>query len=201
MKRSRPCIRGVTVAAALLAPLAANAHLVSTGLGPFYDGLSHFLLSPEDVLPALALALLVGLNGAAIGRVALFALSAAWCAGGLVGVAWPTIDSGSALTILSFLALGGMAAADTRLQPRGAIALAVVVGLLYGYENGSAMAEARLGLLGLAGVVSTLFVTVALTAALVVALRAPWARVAVRVAGSWIAAAGLLMWGWSLHAT
>ena len=200
MKRSSLRVRTAAVAAALLAPLVANAHLVSTGLGPFYDGLSHFLLSPEDVLPALALALLVGLNGAAIGRVALFALSAAWCAGGMVGLAWPTIDSSSALTVLSFLALGGMAAADTRLQPRWAIALAVVIGLLYGYQNGSAMAEARLGLLGLAGVVSTMFVTVALTAAMAVALRAPGARIAVRVAGSWVAAAGLLMWGWSLHA-
>ena len=47
---------------------------------------------------------------------------------------------------------------------------------------------------------STLFVTVALAAALVVALRAPWTRIAVRVAGSWIAAIGLLLLGWSLRA-
>jgi hypothetical protein len=33
----------------------------------------------------------------------------------------------------------------------------------------------------------------------VVALRAPWARVAVRVVGSWIAAVGLLVLGWSLR--
>jgi urease accessory protein len=48
--------------------------------------------------------------------------------------------------------------------------------------------------------VATLFVTVALAAALVVAIWAPWARIAVRVAGSWIAAVGLLMLGWSLRA-
>ena len=47
---------------------------------------------------------------------------------------------------------------------------------------------------------STLFVVVALAAALVVALRAPWARIAVRVAGSWIAAIGLLLLGWSFRA-
>jgi urease accessory protein len=48
--------------------------------------------------------------------------------------------------------------------------------------------------------VSALFVTTALAAALVVALSAPWARIVVRVAGSWIAAAGLLLLGWSLRA-
>jgi hypothetical protein len=43
------------------------------------------------------------------------------------------------------------------------------------------------------------FVLVALTAALVVQLRAHWARIAVRVAGSWIAASGLLMLGWAVR--
>ena len=56
------------------------------------------------------------------------------------------------------------------------------------------------GRLGLVGIVSTLFVVVALAAAFVVALRAPWARIAVRVAGSWIVAIGLLLLGWSLRA-
>jgi len=43
------------------------------------------------------------------------------------------------------------------------------------------------------------FVLIVLAAALVVQLRAHWARIAVRVAGSWIAASGLLMLGWSFH--
>ena len=40
---------------------------------------------------------------------------------------------------------------------------------------------------------------VALASACVVSLRAGWARIAVRVAGSWVAAIGLLMLGWSLR--
>jgi hydrogenase/urease accessory protein HupE len=77
--------------------------------------------------------------------------------------------------------------------------VAVVLGLVHGYFNGAAMTAAKLGLLGLAGIVSALFVVAALAAALVVALRAPWTRIAVRVAGSWIAAAGVLLLGWSLR--
>jgi hydrogenase/urease accessory protein HupE len=187
-------------AAGLLLPAAAQAHLVSTGLGPFYDGLSHFVLTPEDLLPALALALLVGLNGARAGRTTLFVLPAAWLAGGLAGLGWPTTASVPALTIASFLVLGAMVAADLRLRLAWSIALAVLLGLVNGYLNGSAMAGAKLGLAGLAGIVSALFVAVALAAALAVAQRAPWARVAVRVAGSWVAAAGLLLLGWSLRA-
>jgi urease accessory protein len=189
----------VLLIAAALTPVAAHAHLVNTGLGPFYDGLSHFLLTPEDLLPALALALLAGLNGAGAGRTALFALPGAWLAGGLLGLAWSTPASDALLATLSFVALGAMVAADLRLRAGWVLALAVVVGVLHGGLNGSAMAQAGLGLLGLAGIVTTLLAAVALASAMVVALRAPWARIAVRVSGSWMAAGGILMLGWSMR--
>jgi hydrogenase/urease accessory protein HupE len=194
-------VRALAVAAAIVMwPATAHAHLVTTGLGPFYDGVSHFALTPEDFLPAIALALLAGQRGSRAGRLALFALPVAWLAGGLVGLAVPTIHSATALTTVSFLVLGGLVAAEARLGPEWVTALAVLLGLLHGYQNGAAMAQARLGALGLAGIVSTLFVTVALAAALVVAIRAPWGRIAVRVAGSWIVAMGLLLLGWSFRA-
>ncbi len=180
-------------------PAAAEAHLVNTGLGPFYDGVSHFGLTPEDLLPALALALLAGQRGARAGRAVLFALSAAWLLGGLAGLAVPTVESATALTTVSFLLLGGLVAAEAPLRPSVTAGLAVVVGLVHGYLNGAAMSQAKLGALGLAGIVSTLFVVVALAAAAVVATRVPWGRIAVRVAGSWIAAVGLLLLGWSLR--
>ncbi len=184
---------------ALLLPASAQAHLVTTGLGPFYDGVSHFALTPEDLLPALAMALLAGQRGARSGRLTLFALPAAWLAGGLAGLAFPSFSSAAVLTTLSFLALGALVATEAPLRDEWVSGLALVLGLLHGYLNGSAMAQAKLGALGLTGIVTTLFVTVALAAALVVALRSPWARVAVRVAGSWIAAIGLLLLGWSLR--
>ena len=99
-----------------------------------------------------------------------------------------------ALTIVSYLVLGAMVAADLKLRLGWSVALSVALGVLNGYLNGSAMAGAKLGLVGLAGIVSALFVVVALAAALAVAQPAPWARSAVRVAGSWVAAAGLLLW-------
>jgi len=38
-----------------------------------------------------------------------------------------------------------------------------------------------------------------LISAAVVPLRAEWGRLVVRVIGSWVAAIGLLMLGWTLH--
>lgn len=193
-------VRALAAAGAVvLWPATAHAHLVTTGLGPFYDGVSHFALTPEDFLPAIALALLAGQRGSRTGRLALFALPGAWLAGGLIGLTLPTIHTAPLVTALSFLALGGLVAAEARLRPEWVTALAVVVGLLHGYPNGAAMAQAQLGTLAIAGIVSTLFVAVALAAAMVVAIRAPWGRVAVRVAGSWIVAIGLLLLGWSIR--
>jgi urease accessory protein len=45
-----------------LLPKGAQAHLVETGLGPVYDGVAHFVLSPEDYVPIVGLALLAGLR-------------------------------------------------------------------------------------------------------------------------------------------
>jgi hypothetical protein len=63
----------------------AEAHLNSTGMGPIYDGLVHFLTSLEDLVPVLALALLAGLRGPSYGRRALFVLPSAWLLGGFLG--------------------------------------------------------------------------------------------------------------------
>ena len=186
--------------AVLLIPATSHAHLVTTGLGPFYDGVEHFALTPEDLVPVVALALLAGLQDSCAGRLTLFVLPGAWFAGGFAGLWFPIVSNATALPTVSFLVLGGLVAADLRLRPASMAGLAAVVGLAHGYMNGSAMSQASLGALGLLGIATTIFVAVALAAALVVALRAEWARIAVRVAGSWIAAVGLLLLGWSLRA-
>jgi urease accessory protein len=161
-------------------PTSAQAHLVTTGLGPFYDGVSHLLLSPDDLLGVLGLALLAGLGGARGGRLVLCTLPSVWVLGGLLGLHQPTA---AALPAVSALVVG----------------LALVFGLWHGYLNGAVAAQGTRGYIGLLGMAGTVFVLVALLAACTVALRAAWTRVAVRVAGSWMAAIGLLMLGWALR--
>jgi len=190
----------VVAGAALLVlrPGVAQAHLVTTGLGPVYDGVSHLFLAIDDLLPVLALALLAGLNGPAAGRRALFALPAAWLAAGVAGYASGVALLPAGVTSLSLLVVGLLTAADLRLAPAGVTVLAILVGALHGWLNGASVAAAGREESGLFGIAVAIFVLAALSAALVVSLRRPWTRIVVRVAGSWIAAIGMLLLGWAL---
>jgi urease accessory protein len=183
----------------MVSPGSAQAHLVTTGLGPVYDGLVHFALAPEDLVPVLALAALAGLRGAAHGRRVLFVLPTAWLLGGLLGSLSIGIGASPLAPVASFLLLGVLVATDARLPLAAISALALILGLLHGYLNGVAMTRPGLGALGVIGVVVCVFTLTALVTSLVVPLRVVWARVAVRVAGSWIAAVGLLLLGWTLR--
>ncbi len=184
----------------LMYPLRAEAHLNSTGMGPFYDGLMHFLMSPKDIAPVFGLALLVGLRGARYGRWALFTLPIAWLLGGVVGLRAMTSTPHPFLAASWFLLLGGLLAADAKVSLRVTTALAALLGVYHGYSNGVGMGQVDTAVVALLGLASAVFVLIALSAAFVLRLRAQWARTAVRVAGSWIAASELLMLGWAVRA-
>jgi urease accessory protein len=179
------------------APSRAAAHLVTTGMGPVYDGIGHLLLTPEDLVPVLALAIYAGLRGAASGRRTMFLLPVAWFLGGFAG-AGMNMMTGFPLPALSFFVFGGLVAADLSMPPAVVTSLAIVLGLIHGFLNGAALREGA-GTLGLIGILAMLFVLVTLVSALVVSLKKQWARIAVRVLGSWIAAIGLLMFGWAMR--
>ncbi len=198
-RHGRARLRGLCASACgLLLPGLATAHLPTIGLGPVYDGVFHLLLSPEDLIPVIALALLCGQRGAPFGRRALWLVPLAWFAGGLVGL-FAGSSRGSMLTCLSFLLLGGLVAANARISLRVLTVLAALLGCFHGYLDGAGINRFDDGTYALLGLSLAVFVVVALCASLVIPLRQHWTRVAVRVAGSWIAASGLLMLGWALH--
>ena len=184
----------IAVLGLLFCPSDAAAHLVTTGMGPVYDGIGHLLLTPEDLVPAVAMALYAGLRGRAPGRRALFFFPLAWLIGGFIGLAADTMPV-FPVSAFSFLLVGILIAADLRLPDNAFTVLAVAVGIMHGFFNGIALKAGPAGL-GLLGIMSALFVLVALVSAFVVSLKPPWARIVVRVAGSWVAAMGLLMIGW-----
>jgi hydrogenase/urease accessory protein HupE len=100
------------------------------------------------------------------------------------------------LSVMSFMIPGVLVAADARPTPFAVAALGGMYGALHGLLNGSALTVMGAGLSSLVGIVLTVLVLSLLTAAAVVPLRALWTRVAVRVAGSWVVAVGMLMLGW-----
>jgi hydrogenase/urease accessory protein HupE len=180
-------------------PGYASAHLVNSGMGPFYDGLAHLFVTPEDLLTVVALALLAGLRGKPSGRAVLFVLPASWLAGTLAGRALSLPAQIPILSAAVLIALGALVAADRRLPLALVAGAALVGGLLNGCLNGAAMAGGGFSGLAAVGIASAVFMVTALVAGQVAALCATWTRVAIRVAGSWIAAIGLLMFGWAVR--
>ena len=182
-----------------------HAHLLQTGLGPFYDGIGHFFLTPEGLLAVLVLALLSGLRSAAHGRAALAALVMSWAVGGAVGLVPAVAASGVPESIGRFagvplVVLGVLAAIDWALTVRAVAGLGILVGIPPGLDSGAAMAQTALGWRGLAGTLLALavFATLAIGFVATIAPRLLARRVA-RVAASWVAASGLLLLGWSLR--
>ena len=190
----------LTLTVTLIAAPSAHAHLMNTGLGPFNDGLTHLFVTPEDLLPVIALALLAGLRGPRFGRTVLFALPVAWLVGSAAGLLLVVPITLTVAETIVTIALGVLSAADRPLPLASVACLAILLGLLHGILNGSELPKTSLsGLISAVGVAAALFVAVSLLAGQAVSMRARWARVAVRVAGSWIAAIGLLMLGWAMR--
>ncbi len=195
MRVANRLVPGVAVAA-LLVPGRAEAHLVNTGFGPFYDGISHLFVTAPDLLVVAALALLAGLRGNAAARGTLLAVIVAWALGGLAGLMMAPAVLWTAITTGSFLLLGALLAADRELPAGVVIGLGALVGLIHGFLNGAESAASGIGFVGLVGSVAALAVLATLMSAAAVSLAQGWTRIAVRVAGSWIAAIGILMLGW-----
>jgi len=177
----------------------AEAHLVTTGLGPVYDGVAHLALSPADLALVVAVVFLAAMRGARHGRWLLALLPAAWLAGGVIGLSFPVNASPGWAIGLSFLVVGALVAADRNLPLPVVMGLATILGTFHGFLTGAALAATPSARLELTGEWVALVVVVTLLAGLVVSLRAFWARVVVRVLGSWIAATGLLLIGWSFR--
>ncbi len=176
----------------------AEAHLITTGLGPIYDGVALFALTPEDLIPVVGLAVLAGLRGPAYGRWALFILPAFWLVGGAAGmaIARPANEFAAAI---SLLLVGGLVSADAPLPLWAVAAVVALLAAAHGYADGSTIPSGSSGLLMVLGMSLAVFVIFALVSASLIPLQSHLARIAMRVSGSWIAASGLLLLGWTLR--
>jgi urease accessory protein len=196
----RPDIRtfpGGALLAGLVWASPAHAHSLSNRVGDFYGGILHPLTALEHVLPFLALGLLAGQQGARAARWMLLVFPL----GLLLGTAFAAVDPAdywvTPLNHLSFVVLGLLLAAAWRIPLGLLLALGALIGLSHGYENGRDLTTGPGILLFVPGVALVGFIITALASAATLALtaRADWPRVAVRIAGSWIAAIGIMMIG------
>lgn len=192
--RRRAAAAGAAVCLALLAT-SAHAHSSVKGVGDFYAGFLHPLTALEHVLPFLALGILCGQRGPR----AQAALPLFWIAlmvGATVALWLPGLPGVDLLNILSGLVLGALIALAAPLPAPAYLALSLVFGLGHGYGNGTAVTALIKPYLfipgvGLAGLVVTGYGVIMTD--YVLRRNVGWMTIAVRVAGSWIAAIGLLV--------
>jgi urease accessory protein len=187
--------RGALSAALTLCAGAAHAHSSAQGVGDFYAGFLHPLTAPEHILPFFALGILAG-QQAPRGQLALPLFWVALMAGAALALALPDVAWVGFVNILSSLVLGGLIALNLRIPLVLLLALAAAFGICHGIANGSAMADTIRAYLyipgvGLAALVATGYGLVFTDWLL--RRKAAWIPIAVRVAGSWIAAIGMLV--------
>jgi urease accessory protein len=178
----------------LLSPTALFAHAMQ-GVGDFYSGMLHPLTAIEWALPMVALSFLAGQQGREVALSVMAVFPAALAAGAIAGYAFPLATLSEAPTVALMALLGLLVAWAAKMPSKLPIALAALVGFAVGFANGSDLTpatSARRFILGLA-FVGLLLITYGV--GLVRWLKAPWAKIGIRVVGSWIAAVGILILG------
>ena len=89
-------------------PNTAQAHLVTSGAGPFFDGVAHFFVSLDDLLVVVALSLLSGLLGKTAARGLVLVLPLAWFVGMVLGLSLADRIEGSGWATAFTLLVGGL---------------------------------------------------------------------------------------------
>ena len=175
------------------------AHLVNSGVGPFYDGIAHFFVSPEDLVLVVTLALFGGLSGRKAAKLLVVSLPVAWLAGAAIGSHVASLNAPEFLPAVCILFAGLLLAINPKVPRIVPAIFASMLGLVHGLLNGQAMATTNTPFLAAVGIISALGLVGNLLGALAVSLKANWQMIAARVLGSWAAAIGLLSIAWNLR--
>lgn len=183
-----------SAAAAALAgmSLSAWAHSPIPGIGHFYSGALHPFVSPAHLMGLLALGLVLGQGGLTAARAPLIALLLAL----LVGVIAHRLagDPDTDRILLTLAALLGLTASAQWRAPHALLAgSAAAAGLAVGLASGPTGLDGSARWITLAGALCAALLLPSYVAAMVTLIGPAWLRIAVRVVGSWLGAAALLV--------
>ena len=170
------------------ASLPAWAHSPIPGIGNFYNGALHPLVSPAHLIALLALGLVIGQGGLATARVPLVGLLLALL-GGLAAHRLAGDPDTDRLLLALAAVLGLVAAAAWRAPALLLAAVAAAAGLAVGVASGPTGLEGSARWTTLAGTLGAAVLVPTYVAAMVTLIKAGWLHIAVRVIGSWLAAA------------
>jgi urease accessory protein len=182
----------VACAAAGPALALAPAHVPIAGGSGFYAGLLHPLYVPEHTLAVVGIGLLVGQQGE--GRTALQVGFAVALIAGLAAIALAAGPSHANGVLVVSAALCGLLVALARPLPAAlGWPLAAVTGAAIGLDSPPEVIDLRIATVMLIGTGLGAIMLLTVVVEGVSWLRRDWQRIAVRVAGSWTAAAAILV--------
>ena len=184
----------IAVGVMAFAPLPAFAHPMP-GVGDFYAGMLHPIVSLETALPLIAISLFAGQQRRESAIRLLAAFPAAIILGAMLAA---RSDAPSKLVLVELIltaTLGVLVAFARHLPNWLVLAPGVGVGVCAGWSNASEAFGQVSAFRFVAGLVVVGLLLLVYGNGLVRNLKVEWARTAVRVAGSWIAAVSILVLG------
>jgi hydrogenase/urease accessory protein HupE len=197
------CIKKIAPAAGLALlillclPAAVAAHPMK-GVGDFYSGMLHPLTALEFLLSWIALAMFAGQQGRKTALLALAIFPSALVLGASLGtvVASPAWLPAMNLVLIPILGLAVVLAIS--FPTPATVILVALVGLLHGLANGAEITAPVSPWRFIPGLATIAVLVLAYGIGLVRTVKKPWTRIAVRVAGSWITAAGIMICAFKL---
>lgn len=182
---------------ALLPAQPAAAHLVQTGFGPLVDGLFHMLVGPDALMVAAAAGFLGAMRGERV-RPGRWLFLYGWVLFYLAAALSQYPFDYPVSVALTLALLGVLVAADLPLPPLAIYLALGWSGGIYGLIGGGSTQGMEFYLIALMFSVDLVLLALTEAAARALLLRFPKARIAIRVAGSWITAIAMLQFGWAI---
>jgi len=180
-------------AACLLALAAgsADAHSITGAVGGFAAGFQHPIFGPDHVLAMVS----VGIWGAQLGAPAIWLLPIAFplimAFGGALGIIGVPLPATELLIAVSVLVLGLMVAQARHLPLWGALAIVGVFAIAHGHAHGIELPASADAIAFSTGFVIATGMLHAIGIAIGLAVRWPTGALAIRCAGTMIAAVGV----------
>ncbi len=176
----------------------AQAHSPFEGAGDFYGGLLHPLLIPAEAMAVVAAGLVMGSSGQKHSRAGWPAIALGLATGLLAARIRPA--SWDPTFVLSCLALIAGATVSAGLRPPAPILvfLALLLGIAVGVDAAPDAAPLPAWLLAATGALIGATLLTAVVIALALHRKTYWQLIAIRIAGSWIAAIAMLHIAWQI---
>jgi len=155
------------------------------GVGDFYAGMLHPITAVECILPIVALSLLAGQQARKTAIGILLSFPFACTLGALLGLNISVSPQVAVINTAAMAVLGILVAINRTLPLPLSIGLSTILGFTSGAANGGELTPATSPYRFIPGLALVGLLLIAYGIGLVRRLDVPWARVGVRVAGSW----------------